>query len=414
MQIGLQLPQPEAKEIPGGRLVKKFPSDLTLWGVLRQFESGDASAGRNINITARGVAKTSAGSSTGSGQLYYETPMLNIMGRDYTSFTDFQKTLAQLGHNSGSVLMRLQFKTTDQTLFEAMEQIGRFFKDTKEAQSEPATQPETMATKEEQATTGELSPEERLDTLMTNVVAPEATEMEQGMAANASAADSRDPLEPVSVFLAPTNSTPAAALAPTEESDFIPTIAHAKLHQSQLQSKGRNKRLPSDKEIEEKAAEEQARVAAIKFVLIKIRFPDNTSSDWQIDPSSSGAFLYQAVRQLMADPTLPFHLVLPGSKAEVIKDEAGPKHNLITGYQLQGRVLINLVWDDEVPPPTRRLPFLKAEVAKQGQAIKVPELPKPSPEEPVSAPKIEKEDQGPNKPSDKGNKVPRWLKLGKK
>ncbi|KAJ6788565.1 hypothetical protein PWT90_07989 [Aphanocladium album] len=408
VQIGLQLPQPEAKEIPGGRLIKKLPSNLTLWSVLRQFESGDASAGRNINITARGVAKTSAGTASGSGQLYYETPILNIMGRDYTTFEDFQKTLAQLGHNSGSVLVRLTFKTTDQTLFEAMERISQSFKETREEPSAAASQPEASAAAEQ------AQPEPTPDIPMADAPsdAPLAIETEPSAAP---LQESKDPYEPVGVYLAPSSNTPAAALAPTVESDFTPTVAHAKLHQSQLEKSSRNKRLPSDKELEEKAAEERARVAAIKSVIVKIRFPDNTSSDWQIDHASTGAFLYGAVRHVMADPALPFHLVLPGSNGKnVIKDDAGPKHTLIAGYKLQGRVLINLVWNDEVPPAKRKLPFLKANVAKQGQEIKVPELPKYEPEDPAPAPKKE-ESSEPKKSGDgKGPKVPKWLKLGKK
>ncbi len=417
MQIGLQLPQPEAKEIPGGRLIKKLPSDLTLWGVLRQLESGDASAGRNINITARGVAKTSAGTASGAGQLYYETPILNIMGRDYTTFEDFQKTLAQLGHNSGSVLIRLTFKTTDQTLFEAMERISQFFNETREEPSAAAPQPDAPPAAQEASTTAqEAQPEQAPDTPMADTP-PTTQETAETTPATAPLAESKDPYEPVGVYLAPSNSTPAAALAPAEETDFTPTVAHAKLHQSQLLQSSRNKRLLSDKELEEKAADEQARVAAIKSVLVKVRFPDNTSSDWDVDHSLTGAFLYGAVRHVMSDPALPFRLVLPGSSGKnVIKDDAGPRHTLITGYKLQGRVLINLVWDDAVPPAKRTLPFLKANVAKQGQAIKVPELPVYEEEETAAAPAPNKGESSGSKTSGdgKGSKVPKWLKLGKK
>lgn len=414
MQIGLQLPHPEAKEVPGGRLIKKLPSDLTLWGVLRQLESGDASAGRNINITARGVARTSGGAASGAGQLYYETPILNIMGRDYTTFEDFQKTLAQLGHNSGSVLVRLTFKTTDQTLFEAMESISQFFNDTREEPSAAAPQKEASAAAEE------AQPEQALDDAPVVDATPGPEETVEATPVVASPSESKDPYEPVSVYLAPSNSTPAAALTPAQESDFTPTVAHAKLHQSQLQQNSRNKRLLSDKELEEKAADEQARVAAIKSVLVKVRFPDQTSSEWHIDHNSTGAFLYGAVRHVMADPALPFHLVLPGGSSSsstgknTIKDDAGPKHRLIAGYKLQGRVLINLVWDDEVPPAKRKLPFLSATVARQGQAIKVPELPEYETEE-ATVPAPQGESSEPKKSGDgKSGKVPKWLKLGKK
>ena len=54
------------------------------------------------------------------------------MGRDYATFTDLQKTLAQLGFNNGSVLLRLSFRTTDTPLEEAMELIEQYFKSVEE------------------------------------------------------------------------------------------------------------------------------------------------------------------------------------------------------------------------------------------------------------------------------------------
>jgi tether containing UBX domain for GLUT4 len=223
----------------------------------------------------------------------------------------------------------------------------------------------------------------------------------------------KDPYQPVNVFLAPTGSTPAAALVPTSETDFTPTVAHAQLHQTRLLESSRNKRLPSDKELEEKAAAEQARIASIKSVLVKIRFPDNTSSEWQVSPNETGAFLYEAVRHVMADATQMFHLVLPGSK-DIIKDNNGTSHNLVKAYKLSGRVLVNLVWEDSVPAATRKQPFLKANVAKQGQAVKVPDLPSAVDEvEAGPAKKDEKKEERKEK-GDGTKKIPKWLKLGKK
>ncbi len=405
IQVALQLPQPDAKEIPGGRLIRKFPSDLTLWKLLRQFECTDANAGKNVNITARGIAQTSNGGlASGSGQLYYETPVLNIMGREFAAFADFQKTLSQLGHNSGSVLIRLTFKKTDQTLFDAMEQITQFFKE-----AEPPVPAEVVAPakpKEDIPMAEAPEPEPKAELVNTEVEAPEAAPTE------AEATTQRDMLEPVNVFLAPSGDTPAAARAPPDETDYTPTIAHAQLHQSRLQDSSRNKRLLSDKELEKKAAEEEARIAAIKSVLVKVRFPDNTSSDWEIDHSATGGFLYSAVRHVMAHPKLPFHLVLPGTK-NVIKDDSSPRHNLIHVYKLAGRVLINLVWEDSVPPAQRKQPFLLSNVAKQSQAIKVPEPPKALAQNTVKkvAPPSDDKDDDPKKD---GKKIPKWLKLGKK
>jgi tether containing UBX domain for GLUT4 len=102
----------------------KFPSNTSLWMILRKLET---SATANLNFTGRGAAQTTSGSS-GAGRIYYEEPVLNIMGRELSSFGDLQKTLAQLGLNSGSSLIRLSFRRTEQPLEEAMMQIGQYFK----------------------------------------------------------------------------------------------------------------------------------------------------------------------------------------------------------------------------------------------------------------------------------------------
>ncbi|UNI15151.1 hypothetical protein JDV02_001714 [Purpureocillium takamizusanense] len=438
VQIALQVPQPEAREIPGGRLIRKFPSDMTLWQVLRQFESGDASAGRNVNITARGVA---GAVTSGSGQLYYEMPVLNIMGRELATFHDFQKTLSQLGHNSGNVLVRLSYRKTDQTLFEAMEQISQFFKHTEEQGKKEEGAAAASAAKVESQ---QESHEQREDTLMANAAAqPPASTTEpqvpppqqqqqqppdsstttgqstpQDSTPSSDASHSKDPYQPVSVFLAPSGNVPAAALHASEsESDFTPSIAHAQLHQARLQESSRNKRLLSDKELEDRAAAEEARLTAIKSVLVKVRFPDNTSSDWQVGPRETGAFLYEAVRHVMADAQYPFHLVLPGGKT-VIQDDVGPKHTLIKGYKLSGRVLINLVWDDAVPPQVRKQPFLKTAVARQGRTVKIPEVPKAVDDGKAAHAqqqlgKVEK-GEGSGEGGAGGKKMPKWFKFGKK
>ncbi|KAL7938938.1 GLUT4 regulating protein TUG domain-containing protein [Trichoderma chlorosporum] len=438
VQIALQIPQPEAKEIPGGRLIKKFPSDLSIWQVLRQFESGEASAGKNVNITARGVAQTADSKSSGAGQLFYETPVLNIMGRELGSFADFQKTLSQLGHNSGNVLIRLTFRRTDQTLYEAMEQISIFFKEEEKKKEEENKESAASNAPEENPKNPSASedvpmaeaPAEPVnvaaDAQVPDGATPQATQDSTASSSlkpdtaqthlEVNNADPQSRLQPVNVFLAPTNSTPAAALVPADDSDFTPTAAHAQLHQARLLESSRNKRLLSDKEIEEKEAAEQAKIAAVKSVLIKVRFPDNTSSDWEVGPSDTGAFLYQAVRHVMADNEQSFHLVIPGSKT-VIKDEDTPKHSLIRAYKLSGRVLVSLVWNDGVPADVRKRPFLKADFAQQGQAIKVPEIPTAEDDKDGSsaaAPKIQQAPTNRDGGEGSGKKMPKWFKLGKK
>ncbi|KAG6278099.1 hypothetical protein E4U47_006135 [Claviceps purpurea] len=430
VQIALQIPQPEAREIPGGRLIKKFPSDLTLWKIMRQFESGEASAGKNINITARGFASTTSG----SGQLYYETPVLNIMGREFSTFEDFQRTLAQLGHNSGNVLIRLGFRRTEQTLFEALQQISQSFEEAESQEggaaanstSGSATKEDSDLVAEEQrddvaAATSDAAAEEAeaADTASRPEPPIESTNEETGPEATDATTDptssvpSQDPYQPVNVFLAPTGATPAAALVPASESDFTPTVAHAQLHQARLLQSSRNTRLPSDKELQDKAAAQEARIASIQSVLVKVRFPDNTSSEWRAGPSETGAFLYEAVRHVMADPSQKFHLLLSGSKT-LIQDSSSQAHNLVKTYKFSSRVLVNLVWEATVPDSVREEPFLRANVAMRAQEVKVPEVTHVEEDVPREETKKADKEERSEKGGDGVKKVPKWLRLGKK
>lgn len=398
---------------------------MTVWQLLRQFESGKASNGRNINITARGVAQLSEGAS-GSGQLFYETPVLNIMGRELSTFVDFQKTLSQLGFNSGSVLVRLSYRKTDQAFHEAVEEIRKFFqeeeKEDKRA-ADPSLVPDGKATEAP-------APDAGGDTAMRDALAdPTPTiqqeapvptdqlppqESQSSSLENGIPTTSDDPYEPTHVFLAPSNPTPAAALAPYSEPDAAPSIAQAQQHQHRLQENSKNKRLLSDKELEEKTAAEEAKIAAVKSVLVRVRFPDNTTSEWSITPEKTGGFLYEAVRRVMVHRDHSFRLVIPPGNKTVIKDESTPSHSLIKTYKLRGPTLVNFVWDDSVKPEIRtQKPFLKDAVARQGQAVKVPEVPdvkddEPSAPPPAAEPKKEEKSKG------LGIKKPKWLQMGKK
>ncbi|OLN82049.1 Tether containing UBX domain for GLUT4 [Colletotrichum chlorophyti] len=435
VSVALQLPAPEANTAPNGRLIEKLPSDFTIWKVLRQFESGVASQGKNLNLTARGVAQTTSGGASGSGQMYYETPVLNIMGRELANFQDFQKTLSQLGYNSGSVLIRLSFKKTDQTLYEAMEQISQFFAETEaeakqnaKAAADPAAATAQPATTEQDIVQASAPEDGARASQITGTTASEDTDdtpvlpasSQADMAAGAMDVDKSspaDPLQPVSVFRAPTGTTPAAALASVSEVDYTPTIAHAQLHQARLQQSAQNKRLLSDKELAAQAQAEEARLAAVSTVAFKVRFPDNTSAQWDFGHEATGALLYQAVRRAMANDTQAFRLVIPGSKV-VIKDDAGANNRLIHDYKLTRSVLLSLVWDDSVPADIRKKPFLKSEFAQKAENITVPDIPQDSDDkeedQPVASTSKPEKREGSGEGS-VAKKLPKWLKLpGKK
>ncbi|KAI1764751.1 GLUT4 regulating protein TUG-domain-containing protein [Hypoxylon sp. FL1150] len=429
INVALQLPAPESSLFPpAGRITEKLPSDFTLWQILRQFESGKATHGKNLNITARGVAQTADGSAAGSGQLYYETPVLIIESRTLSTFVDFQKTLSQLGYNSGGVLIRLSFQKTDKTLVDAMGEISQFFKteeEEKQKTQEPAASPPTTID-EPTASTDTATIPPTSDKPETST--PEAAPTDSTSNGQAPPPDTMDvdvdvdeppsaDHRPVTIFSAPTSNTPAAVSRIEADEAFAPRIEHAQAHQRLLKAAGENKRLLSDKELEEKAAAAAAKVAAVKSIRIRVRFPDNFSAEWPFGPDDTGAALYAEVRKIMACDDALFKLLLPPGKTVIKDDSIGPASKLISGYRLSSNTLVNFMWDDSVPVATRKLPFLKNSAAGHAQKVIIPEVPDvqgggeagPSTYVPTPAPKSTGDGEG------SGFKKPKWLKgFGKK
>lgn len=431
VNIALRLPESEAKDIPNGRLMDKFRSDTTLWKMLRHFEVKGAPSGRPLAFTDRGVPKTSNGAQAGSGQLYYEMPVLRIMNREISTLVDFQKTLSQLGLDSGSQMIQLSFKPTDQTLSEAMQEISQFFKDEEGAEAkerEAAPKSESAAAAESAAplaaeTAGPSASaalgtaQENAQTETTRKEIPQVGPVDGAadpMDVDEPAATAHDPLKPVNIFSAPTNATPAAASIELPESYYTPSIAHAQAHQQKLLESAVNRRLKSDAELEAEARAEEAKVASIKTIEVKVRFPDQTSAQWIFGPEDTSGTLYKAVRSVMANDSASFKLVLPGppTASSHLKDDAGVKHKLIKGYRLSGRVLVTLLWEDNVSLDVKEVPFLKAAFASQAKTIEVSDIPIVEDEGessavPQSAPP---KPQSSGESSGSAKKMPKWLK----
>lgn len=471
VNIALKLPEAEAKAIPNGRLMEKFRSDTTLWKMLRQFESKGSPSGHTLNFTDRGIPQTSNGTQAGSGQLYYEMPSLRIMSREISTLADFQKTLSQLGLTSGSHMIQLSFKSTDKTLNDAMQEISQFFKEEEKAEAKEKSAVAVPSSTKTDSLLDTPNPESVDSTSLQAPLVAEtgvaATDGPQGVqptqsrtaagAATASSVDgqteegvsqqvdamdiddgntqpqknddeTRDSdtnassLEPVSVFSAPTNSTPAAASVDVPDSAYTPTIAHAQAHQQNLQASAVNKRLKSDAELAAEAQAAEAKAAAVKKIDVKVRFPDETSAQWNFGPKDTGATIYKAVRGVMANDSAAFKLVLPGvpPPSNLIKDEDGVKHNLVRGYKMSGRVLVNLVWENEVSQTIKKAPFLKDSFASQARKVELPQAPQEeedgesSAPTPVAPPQSQSND-GSGGGGGGSRKMPKWLKgLSKK
>lgn len=430
VNIALKLPEPLSQDVPNGRLMKKFRSDTTLWKMLRQLEADGTPGGKKLNFTDRAAPQTSNGVQAGSGQLYYEMPVLRIMNREVSTLVDFQKTLSQLGLDAGSHMIQLSFKPTQQTLNEAMQDISQFFKDEEAAvKPEPATasKPTTVPAESSSSVPEPSAPP--ADTVTKPVQDEPALEQEpepqagdrtaDAMDVDEPAAPPHDPLKPTGIFSAPTNATPVAASIDLPDSVYTPTVVHAQLHQQRLQESAVNRRMKSDAELEAEARAEEAKIAAVKRITVKVRFPDGTAAQWEFGPDDTGATLYQAVRNVMANSTAPFKIMLPGppSATSYIKDDAGMKHKLIMGYKLSGRVLVNFIWEDRVSQDVKKSSFLKTEYASLAQKIEVPNVPDVEEDEPQLSAAPQK---SPSKPSGSGDsggsgkKMPKWFKIGKK
>lgn len=364
INVALQLPASEDNI----RLTDKFPSTTSLWQILRAFESGAAGGRTPANFTQRGTARQQNGSS-GAGRLYYETPVLNIMSRELASFVDLQKTLVQLGVTSGSALLRLSFKGTDQPLEEAMVEISEYFQNAKSNEpiasgsgNPPLPREPAFTAAAPAGATGEEN------TIIANSNNQDtAAEAAQELASSTQEAPPSTGLSQqraLKVFLAPTTSTPAAAAQPYNENDYVPTIEHAKLHQARLSSAGRNQRLLSDAELAKQGTERQARLDAVNKVKVRVRFPDQTTIETSFGREDTGRDVYEFVRNLMTNGGERFSLAYVGSKAGHVSLRDGPQ-KLIADDGWKGSMLINLIWDESVSAQVKRQRVLREDISKQ-------------------------------------------------
>ena len=427
VSVALQLSNPEDGKLI--RLTDKFPSSTTLWMLLRKFESVPDSQGHTYNFTARAIPRIEKRGDSPQG-LSYERPVIALMGRELVSFTDLQKTLAQLGFNAGSVLLRLSFQVTIQPLEEAMIEIDKYFKsmegeDTGKAHA-PGVKPDSPTSHATKTVLNEQS--------NNSVPVPEPPMSPKPSSSSPSSTSTPFPAQiedstphlgfrsdrtvigpaqrPITVFAPPSASTPAAARQAYNEKDYEPTIDHAKLHQSRLATYGRNKTLPSDQELAVQAEIQAKKEASIKSVNIKIRFPDQSSVITTFSNVETSETLYRHVKGLLQNEDEPFSLNFSTTK--------GPKKipkeseiRLITGLGMVGNVLVNVLWDGVVSGKATMGQILKERYREKASEIKVKELEGVEVEEKESKTANGKAPE--KRAGEKKGGTPKWLKLpGKK
>ena len=377
------------------------------------------------NFTARAVPQTDDGNS-GPGRLVYETPVVQVMGRELLTFTDLQKTLAQLGFNSGTVLLRLSYRATERPLEEAMDEINQYFNsvsgeetggahsgDLGTAKSAPDT---TISGVDENAVVPSppepVSPPLAQDIGIETLPNPSSSHDASSVPSLASSNENivTGPLRrPIKIFAPPTTSTPAAARQAYNEKDYEPTIDHAKQHQSRLANSSRNRPLRSDAELVAQAEAEAKRRAEVKNVKIKVRFPDQSTVVSEFSNIDTSNQLYEHVTGLMANENEPFSLSFSTAKGpQSIPRDTNVK--LISELGMVGSILVNVIWEVGVSSKARTSPALKVMFREKAAAIRY--------KEPESAAVVEKENansrgQGTEQKQGDTKKggMPKWLKL---
>jgi tether containing UBX domain for GLUT4 len=424
ISVALQLPTSEQNV----RLTQKFASNTSLWEILRHFESGQEA---NYNFTQRGIPEMSG--TSGAGRLHHETPVITVMPghREQSDFVGLQQTLVQLGFDSGSALLKLSYKNSGIPLEEAMAQISQYFKrdqpesaegdgahaaTSSQSISEPtleqAVQEATTTVAGETIRDDEPDPELMevdtestvLPTVEPDIPAEGATAENVGdmsPAASLAAATSTASVPPVDtpavpsllpdlprnvqIFSAPMSSTPQAARNPFNESDYLPTIEHAKVHQNQLTNKTRNQRLPSDKELEEaeKAKQEKIEAAAARGGALRLRMPDGTLIQMNFTKEDTADGLYDFAQGFLDRKNEPFELKYTSQTGRLVLIEKNTKR-LIKDLHFSTNELITFQWAENASAEARAS---RKTLAEEWQAkateLKVEELVPEKPQAPA-------------------------------
>jgi len=223
---------------------------------------------------------------------------------------------------------------------------------------------------------------------------------------------------PISVYRAPANHTPQAALAPHNEADYEPTIAHAKLHQSRLQGNSQNKRLLSDMEAEQQEKERAEQLARIQEVKIRFRFPDQSSVDATFGTEVSCSELYGYATGLIEAEGEPFKLSYRTDNGPAaIIPENGSK--LIKDLKLKGSVIVTFLWGDDARESIRKLPTLKPQYREKAKEIPVIQVPQVEEQDAKNLPDGKGKGNDDEKPNKKGSGGEssfknKFLRFGKK
>ncbi|KAI9720905.1 MAG: hypothetical protein M1828_005475 [Chrysothrix sp. TS-e1954] len=386
ISVALQLPASDESPNGTARLTGKFPSNTPLWQILRRFESGvaggDTTRQQIFNFTQRSAAIVANGGPTGSGRLCYAMPVINVIGRDLSTIEELQRTLGQLGVVSGSAMMRLGFRSTDQPLEEAMAKISKYF----QAIDNITPKPDAVGAPDVHQLTdrNENIPPTATEAFINNDAYEAASELPNLRESEADGSQANTTYDqppsttantsavPIQIFAPPTGSTPAAAtVSSNSDADYVPTIDHAKRHQDFLNKQSRNRKLLSDAELATQAQQRSERLTLVNAVTVRFRFPDQSQAQRDFARHATATELYATCRELMDRPAgEEFTIRITGEKGGAVTVDDNSKA-LIGDLGWQNRTLVLVVWADGVSAESKRRPCLKPEYRNRAEELKV-------------------------------------------
>ncbi|CUS13789.1 unnamed protein product [Tuber aestivum] len=379
--ITIVLRSQEADDKPIQEFTDTFTAASTIWGIMRKLEAKGSLTNNSptINITERAAPS----GTSGSGRLHYVMPVVRVMNREVSGFRELQQTLSDFGIRSGRQLVTLRYKETDIPFEVALDEIAGFSapkEKAAEAGMPDGGESSKGAEEEKMKVEGDLmmfdAPEDMAkqeDTGENN-----AMEVDKPTEGSVNVLETKGgPSESlgsseqvVSVFKPSLSDKLAAAQIDVPDKAYEVGITEAKLIQANIKKETIGKRLPSDREIEERKAAMLAEAEKVERVVIKVRFPDGYTSEQNFLKTHTAQDLYDAVRGTLRHPNEPFQLRIPPKETL----PQAPKR-LTTDLKLRTGATVHLVWGPDVSAKAKHEPTLKDEFIKNSKAFPTPREP---------------------------------------
>ncbi|KAH0605135.1 uncharacterized protein H6S33_005117 [Morchella sextelata] len=328
----------------------------TLWSVLRSFEKLYA----GLNLTERYASSATLG----AGRLLYEVPAVRVANREFVGVAEMQTTLVGLGLREGRVAIVVGWRSSEVPLEVALEEIESVAPRAG-AEEVPAALPAQPKASRD-AARGDTEMGEAAAVVEGAVVeAPVGADAEGVLQGDENAPASGELEKPtVSVYRPSDSQTLAAAQINVPETAYEIGINEAKIIQHHLKKAAIGRRLPSDKEIEEKEAAALAVVEKVQTLVIKVRFPDGYISEQTLQAKHTAQDLYDTIRTTLRHPLEPFTLVIP-PRLPIPES----RQRLTIDLRIRSGATVHLTWDGSASKAARTEPALNDQYLDASRAL---------------------------------------------